>query len=161
MCRVGSESLEILTSHRFELLGCARLDIQLPLKVGTHLPFHLVDLLKHKYTLADDTPGLVRIWVIADDLGGDRKRGGEKVVPGGAASGNGPSLESLQKVESGKGPRGRESRAMEGVGDEVYERRGRRVGRRRGWLVGTMEEVVDVASVHLHGSLIVWALRGA
>ena len=161
MCRVESESLEILTSHRFELLGCARLDIQLPLKVGTHIPFHLVDLPKRKHTLADNTPGHVGIWVIADDLGGDHKCRGEKVVPGGAASGNGPSLESLQKVESGKGPRGREFRAMEGVGDEVCEHWGRRVGRRRGWLVGTMEEVVDVVSIHLHDSLIVWVLRGA
>ena len=155
MCRVGSEFLEILTNHRFELLGCARLDTQLPLKVGTHLPFQLVDLLKRKHSLADDKPGLVGFWVIADDPGGNRKRGGEKVVPGGAASGNGPILESLQKVESGKGHGGRESRAMEDVGDEVCERRGRRVGRRRGWLVGTMEEVVDVASVRLRG------LRGA
>ena len=163
MCRVGSGSLEILTNHRFELLECARLDIQLPLKVGTHLSFHLVDLPERKHTLADDTPGLVGVCVIADDLGGNHKRGDEEAVPGGAASGNEPSLQSLQKVESGKGHGRRESRAMEGVGDEVCERRGRRVGRRRGWLVGTMEEVVDVAGTHLCGLLmpIVWVLRGA
>ena len=68
MCRVGSGSLEILTNHRFELLECAQLDIQLPLKVGTHLSFHLVDLSECKHTQADDTPGPVGMCVIADDL---------------------------------------------------------------------------------------------
>ena len=84
VCRVGSGSLEILTNHRSELLECAWLNIQLPLKVGTHLSFHLVDLPERKHTLANDTPGLVGICVIADDLGGNHKRGDEEAVPGGA-----------------------------------------------------------------------------
>ena len=40
---------------------------------------------------------------------------------------------------------------MEGVDDEMRERRGRRVG---GRLAGTREEVIDVAGAHLHGSLM-------
>ena len=36
-----------------------------------------------------------------------------------------PSLQPLQKIESGKGHRGREPCAMEGVSDEVREGRGR------------------------------------
>jgi hypothetical protein len=158
VCRVGPRSLEVLTNHRFKLLEGARLDIELPLKVGTHLPFHLVNLPERKHTLADDTPGLVGICVIADDLGGNHKCGDEEAVSGGTPSGNEPSLQSLQEIESGKGHGGGESRAMEGVGNEVCERRGRRVGGRRGWLVGTVEKVVDVAGAHLGGLLmpIVW-----
>ena len=63
--------------------------MELLVKVGTHLSFH---------------------------LGGDHKREDEEAVPGGAVSSNEPSLRSLQKVESGKGHGGRKSRAMEGVG---------------------------------------------
>jgi hypothetical protein len=127
VCQVGFRFLEILMNHRFEFLECTRLDIQLPLKVGTHLLFHLVDILERKHTLADNTPGLVGICVIADDLGGDHECGDEEAVPRRAASSNEPSLQSLQKVDSGKGHGGCESRAMEGVGDELcehWERRG-------------------------------------
>ena len=43
MCQVGSQSLEILTNCGFELFECARLNIQLPLKLGAHLLMDLVE----------------------------------------------------------------------------------------------------------------------
>ena len=79
-------------------------------------------------------------------------------MPGGTASGDKPHLQSLQKVESSKGHGGRKPRVMECVADEMCEG-----GRGRGWwwLVGAVEEVIDVASTHLCGLLmaIVWVLR--
>ena len=98
VCRVGTGTLEVLANHRFKLLEGARLDVELPLKVGTHLSFHLVNLPKGKHTLADDAPGLVGVCVIADDLGGNHKLGDEEAVPGGTSGGNEPSLQSLQKT---------------------------------------------------------------
>ena len=73
-------------------------------------------------------------------------------MTGGTASGDEPCLQSLQKVESSKSHGGREPRAMEGVCDEVREGWGRSGSGRRRRLVGTVEEVVHVASAHL-GSL--------
>jgi len=52
-----------------------RIDIELPLQVGAHLSFHLVDLPERKHALADDTPRLVGIRVVANDLGGEHKCG--------------------------------------------------------------------------------------
>jgi len=83
-------------------------------------------------------------------------------VPGGTACGNEPRLQSLQEVEGGKGHGRGESRAMESVGNKVREGWGR--GGSGGWwrLVGTVEEVVDVASAHLCSLLmpVVGVLRG-
>jgi hypothetical protein len=124
MSRVGTWTFEILPNHGLELLECAGLNIELPFQVGAHLAFHLVDLPKGKHTLTDDAPRLVRVSIIADDLGGNHECRDEQTVSGGTASGDEPRLESLQKVECGKGHRGREPRAMECVGDEVSERRG-------------------------------------
>jgi len=49
--------------------------VELPLRVGAHLLFHLVGLPECKHALANDTPRLVQISVIADDLGGEYEHG--------------------------------------------------------------------------------------
>lgn len=38
-----------------------RIDVELPLQVGAHLPLHLVDLPKREHTLTDSAPRLVRV----------------------------------------------------------------------------------------------------
>jgi len=124
MSRVGTWTFEILPNHGLELLERAGLDVELPFEVGAHLAFHLVNLPKGKHTLTNDTPGLVRVSIIADDLGSNHECRNEKAVAGGTASGDKPRLESLQQVECSKGHGGRESRAMESIGNEVGERRG-------------------------------------
>lgn len=55
---------------------------QVPLQVPAHLPLHLVHLLQLEHLLRDDTPTLVRVRVVADDLAGDHERRDEKSVPG-------------------------------------------------------------------------------
>lgn len=52
-----------------------RIDIELPLQVGAPLSFHLVDLAERKHALTDDTPRLVGIRVVANDLQGEHERG--------------------------------------------------------------------------------------
>jgi hypothetical protein len=51
------------------------IDVELPLQVGAHLSFHLVDLPEGEHALSDDTPRLVGIRVVANDLGGEHERG--------------------------------------------------------------------------------------
>ena len=98
--------------------------------------FKLVDLPKGKPRLADNAPGFVRVGVIRYDLRSSHECRDEEVVSRGTASDNRPRLQPLQETESSKGHGGRESRAMEWVGDEAGE------GRRR---VDEVEEVVHVA----------------
>jgi hypothetical protein len=100
---IGTRSLEVLPDHRLEFLEGAGLNVQLPLKVGAHLPLHLVDLPQSEHTLTNDAPGLVRVGVIADDLGSNHERRDEEAVSRGAARGDEPRLQSLQEVESSKG----------------------------------------------------------
>jgi len=52
----------IITQHQ-------GIDIELPLQVGAHLSFHLVDLPECELALANDTQRLVGISIITDDLG--------------------------------------------------------------------------------------------
>ena len=68
-------------------------------------------------------------------------------MSGGTACGDEPGLQSLQQVESGKGHRRREPGA---IGDELSEGWWSSVCRRRWWLVGAMEQVVDVSSTRCH-----------
>ena len=96
MSRVRTGTLKIPPDHRLEFLESGGLYVKLPLEVGTHLAFHLVDLPKSEHALTDDAPGFVGIRVIAYDLGSNHKRGDEKAVAGRTASGNKPRLESLQ-----------------------------------------------------------------
>jgi len=49
--------------------------VELPLRVGAHLLFHLVGLPECKHALANNTPQLVQISVVADDLGGEYEHG--------------------------------------------------------------------------------------
>ena len=146
---VGTWTLEVRPDPIFELLKCGGFDVELPFQVGAHLALHLVDLPESKHTLTDDTPGLVGICIVADDLGSNHKCGDEQTVAGGTAGGDEPSLQSLQKVESSKGNRVDKSRSVESIGNEVSEI-WVRIGR-RGRLLGAMKEGVDVASAHLCG----------
>jgi len=54
-----------------KIAQCQEVSVELPLRVGAHLPFHLVGLPECKHALANDTPQLVQISVVADDLGGE------------------------------------------------------------------------------------------
>jgi hypothetical protein len=49
------------------------LNVEYPLEVGAHLALHLAHLLQRIKTLADETPGLVRVGVVADSLGLDHE----------------------------------------------------------------------------------------
>jgi hypothetical protein len=49
--------------------------VELPLEIRAHLSFHLVNLPESEHALTHDAPRLVRIRVIADDLGGEHKGG--------------------------------------------------------------------------------------
>lgn len=51
------------------------IDVELPLQVGAHLSFHLVDLPESKHALADNTPRLVGIRIVTDYLGGEHECG--------------------------------------------------------------------------------------
>jgi hypothetical protein len=62
--------------------------------------------------------------IVADDLGGNDECRDEQAVSGGTVSGNEPRLESLQKIECGKGHGAREPHVMDCVGYEVCEGRG-------------------------------------
>jgi hypothetical protein len=111
----------------------------------------LVDLSESKHTLTNDTPGLVGVGVIADDLGSNHKSRDEEAVPGGTARGDEPGLQSLQKVECSKGHGGRKSGTVEGVCDEMREVWAGLAGRRGLRLVGTVEKGVYVTRAHLCG----------
>ena len=151
---VGTRSVEISLDHVFEILKCGGFDAKLPLEVGAHLPLHLVDLPEDVHTLTDDTPRLVGVSVIADDLGSNHKGRDEESVSGGTARGDEARLESLQQVEGGKGHRRGESGAMEGVCDEMWEVWGGTAICWGWWLIRAVEEVVYVTSTHLRGFLM-------
>ena len=95
MSWVGTWTFEIPLNHELKFLECVGLDVELPFQVGAHLSLHLVNLPKGKHTLTDDTPGLVGVGIIADDLGSNHKCRDEEAVPGGTMSGDKPRLESL------------------------------------------------------------------
>jgi hypothetical protein len=103
MSWVGARTFEIPPNHGLELLEGAGLNVELPLEVGTHLTLHLIDLPKGEHALTDNAPGLVGVGIIAYDLGSNHECRDEESVSRGPASGDESRLESLQKVESGKG----------------------------------------------------------
>jgi len=72
---VRSWSGEILLNAMLKIAQRRGIDVELPLQVGAHLSFHLVDLPESKHALANDTPRLVGISVVADDLGGKHECG--------------------------------------------------------------------------------------
>lgn len=72
---VRSGSGEILLNAMLKIAQRRGIDVELPLQVGAHLSFHLVDLPESKHALANDTPRLVGISVVADNLGGKHECG--------------------------------------------------------------------------------------
>jgi len=84
MSQVGTWTFEILLNHGFELLECTGLDVKLPFETGAHLAFHPVNPLKGKHILTNNTPGLVGVSIITDNLGimnAETKRGGQSGDP--------------------------------------------------------------------------------
>ena len=67
---VGSGASNVLVDHVLELLVLA------------HLALHLVDPPKLEHALADYQPGLVRIGIVTDHLGGDHEHRDEEMVAG-------------------------------------------------------------------------------
>ena len=109
---------------QLELLQILWIEVQLPLQITTHLPLHLIDLLQCKHSLPDDTPRLVRICVVADDLAGDHGRGEEEAGAQWATGSGEAVLEAVEEREHSEGDRDVQAGAMEGVRDEVREGRG-------------------------------------
>ena len=66
---------EILLNAMLKIAQCQEVSVELPLWVGAYLLFHLVGLPECKHALANDTPQLVQISVVADDLGGEYEHG--------------------------------------------------------------------------------------
>ena len=71
--RIRSGPGEILLNAVLKIAQRGGIYVELPLEVRAHLSFHLVDLPESEHALTHDTPRLVRIGVIADDLGGEHK----------------------------------------------------------------------------------------
>lgn len=71
---VVSHARMIRLESSLESIDLAGRGVQVPLQVSTHLPLHLVHLLERKHLLGDNTPTLVRVSVIADDLASDHER---------------------------------------------------------------------------------------
>jgi len=71
---VRSRSGEILLDAMCKIVECGGINIEPPLQVGAHLTSHLVDLLECKHALANDTPRLVGISIVADYLGEHKSR---------------------------------------------------------------------------------------
>jgi hypothetical protein len=75
-----------------ELDDLLTLNVEVPLEIAAHLSLHLVDLFEREHLLRDDTPRLVRVGVVTDDLGGYHEGGDKEAVPRGTAGGGEPSL---------------------------------------------------------------------
>ncbi len=61
---------KVMLDTSLKVMQHQRIDTELPLQVQAHLPLHLVDLLKCKHPLTNNTPRLVRISVITYNLWG-------------------------------------------------------------------------------------------
>jgi hypothetical protein len=104
-----------------ELVEDGAVDVELPVEVRAHLALYLVDLAEREHALADDGPGLVRVRVVADDLGRDHERGQEEAVARRAAGGREALLEALEEEQRRKGDDVGQSCPMQGIGDEHGE----------------------------------------
>lgn len=100
MSRVWSWTLEIPLNHGFEFHEHTGLDVELPLEVGAHFPFHLVDLPKGKHALIDNAPGPIGVGVITYDLESHCKRGGEEEGAGRGAGWDSGTVEQAVDVSS-------------------------------------------------------------
>ena len=65
--------------REFEPLESARLNVELPFQVRTHLVFYLVDV-KGALTPADDIPGPIKIGLATGVLRNDHERGDGEAV---------------------------------------------------------------------------------
>jgi hypothetical protein len=105
--------------------------------------------------LAYNTPRLIGVSVVADDLGCYHEGGDEEPVPGRPSSGGKTPFESGEEEEGAECDRRAEASAMKGVGDECRESWGGS-GRRStiGWWwgnVGTREQGGNKPGTHLGG----------
>jgi hypothetical protein len=83
-----------------ESLELRGLDMEEPLEVQAHLTLHLIYLIESAEVLSDDTPRLVGVGVVADDLGGDHEGRNEETVTAGTSSGAKSLLQSCEEEES-------------------------------------------------------------
>ena len=67
-----------------------------PPALHAHLPLHLVDLAQSEHSLNNNTPGLVRVSVVAHNLAGEHERGDKEPVARRAGGGREARLEALQ-----------------------------------------------------------------
>ena len=74
-------------------------DVELPFQVGAHLALHLGDLAQSEHSLNNNTPGLVRVSVVAHNLAGEHERGDKEPVARQALGGRETRLEALQQEE--------------------------------------------------------------
>lgn len=72
---IRPRSGEIMLNASLKVAQRRGVDVELPLQVGAHLPFHLVDLPERKHALSNDAPRLVRIRIVTYDLGSKHKCG--------------------------------------------------------------------------------------
>jgi hypothetical protein len=110
--------------HQFELLKTMATRApaethQIPLQIPTHLSLHLIHLLQTKHLLSHNTPTLITVRIIANDLASDHKRRYEQPMPARPARGREAGLEPAQEEERDEGHKVGETGAVERVGDEV------------------------------------------
>jgi len=53
---IRPRSGEIMLNAGLKVAQRRGVDVELPLQVGAHLPFHLIDLPERKHALSNDTP---------------------------------------------------------------------------------------------------------
>lgn len=148
---VGTGTGEVGSQHAFKVAEVIRFDVELPVQVGAHLAFHLVDLAEGEHALANDAPRLVGVGVVADHLAGDHEGREEETVSRRSAGGREALLEALEQIEGGEGDRLGQTSTVEGVGDEDGEiRRGSSRGSASlGRVVRACKEVGDEATAEL------------
>ena len=67
-------SSEVVARLCLEIVQDRGLDVELALEIAAHLALHLVGLAEGEHALIHDAPGLVRVGVVTDDLGGNHGR---------------------------------------------------------------------------------------
>jgi hypothetical protein len=59
---------EISLDHGFKVGEDGVVDGEFPFEIATHFALHLVDLAEAEHALSDDTPRLVGVGIVTDDL---------------------------------------------------------------------------------------------
>ena len=70
---ISYRASEVAARLRLEIVQDQGLEIELALEIAAHLTLHLVDLAEGKHALVHGAPGLVRVGVVTDDLGGNHE----------------------------------------------------------------------------------------